>query len=147
MLKFPGCVFITSHGQPALTKFGSCLLLFYDWQQPYNNIINRDALTTFEGNSSPGPLVLWYVASEKTSRPWVLKTPLLPSQYWKKKETDNPRSKVVRQKRQPYSTSSSISFSDFNKSKFLDDEFFEQQRTLGTLNYILVKQHRCLPCH
>lgn len=65
----------------------------------------------------------------------------------KKKETDNPRSKVVRQKRQPYSTSSSISFSDFNKSKFLDDEFFEQQRTLGTLNYILVKQHRCLPCH
>lgn len=86
MLKFPGCVFITSYGQPALIKFGSCLLLFYDRRQPYNNIINRDALTTFEGNSSPGPLVLWYVASGKTSRPWVLKTSLLPSQYWKKKQ-------------------------------------------------------------
>ena len=54
---------------------------------------------------------------------------------------------------QPQS-SNSRSFSDF---KFLDDEVFEQQRTLGTgllftlqsshLEYVLVKQYRCLHCH
>ena len=54
---------------------------------------------------------------------------------------------------QPQS-SNSRSFSDF---KFLDDEVFEQQRTLGTgllftlqsshFEYVLVKQHRCLHCH
>ena len=116
-------------------------------------------LTTFEGNTSPGPPIFLFVAAtmEKRADLECWRPLSCPPQYWKKKVFERtPEAKLKGKKDillQPQS-SNSRSFSDF---KFLDDEVFEQQRTLGTgllftlqsshLEYVLVKQHRCLHCH